>query len=405
MKPGTPGFVGARLREAREARGLTAIALAEILGVTRQSVSQYESGEVTPGPDVMHRILSTLGFPPSFYWRPANETSGVPVFFRSRSAATKLARARATPRLEWLHEVVAYLSEFLELPEVNVPACHMPSDPVAISSEEIEDSAVHVRRFWGLGNGPISNVTWLLEKHGSIIGRCELAAETLDALSRYSAVEGRPYILLGTDKASAVRSRFDASHELGHFILHRNIPAERLNHPVVFRQTEEQAHRFAAAFLLPAEAFATDFYVPTLDALRSLKAKWLVSIGMMIHRAEDLNLISSDQARRLWISHTRRGWNRREPLDDELPVEQPRTLRRAFELLVNEGIQSRAEIATRLPFPADDIEDLACLDPGFLDDMPPAVRLLPTARLRKRTGMPQSHKSGDVVLFPHDQHE
>lgn len=38
MRLGTPGFLGARLKEAREARSMTGSSLAEVLGVTRQAV-------------------------------------------------------------------------------------------------------------------------------------------------------------------------------------------------------------------------------------------------------------------------------------------------------------------------------------------------------------------------------
>ena len=41
---GTPGFVGERLTEARQARGLTGTSLAEILSVRPGSISQYEHG-------------------------------------------------------------------------------------------------------------------------------------------------------------------------------------------------------------------------------------------------------------------------------------------------------------------------------------------------------------------------
>ncbi len=69
MRSGTSGFVGARLREAREARELTAIALADLIGVTRQAVSQYESGIQTPAPYVMRRIMDVLRLPLQFFWR------------------------------------------------------------------------------------------------------------------------------------------------------------------------------------------------------------------------------------------------------------------------------------------------------------------------------------------------
>ena len=48
MSVGTPNFVGERLKEAREARGLTGVALADLVGVKRASISQYELGDASP---------------------------------------------------------------------------------------------------------------------------------------------------------------------------------------------------------------------------------------------------------------------------------------------------------------------------------------------------------------------
>ena len=44
MRTGSPGFVGCRLREAREVRQLTAIGLAELVGSTSSAISSYEKG-------------------------------------------------------------------------------------------------------------------------------------------------------------------------------------------------------------------------------------------------------------------------------------------------------------------------------------------------------------------------
>ena len=41
MSVGTPNFVGERLKEAREARGLTGVAVADLVGVKRDSISLY----------------------------------------------------------------------------------------------------------------------------------------------------------------------------------------------------------------------------------------------------------------------------------------------------------------------------------------------------------------------------
>lgn len=57
MRVGTPGFSGQRLREAREARGLTAISVSELAEVSVQAVYHYESGRMSPSPDVLENSL------------------------------------------------------------------------------------------------------------------------------------------------------------------------------------------------------------------------------------------------------------------------------------------------------------------------------------------------------------
>src|SRR5437879_1030581 len=63
MNVGTPGFNGERLIEARMARGLTAVALSEMVGVSSQSISQYEKGKQSPRPEVLGIIASRLNMP------------------------------------------------------------------------------------------------------------------------------------------------------------------------------------------------------------------------------------------------------------------------------------------------------------------------------------------------------
>jgi hypothetical protein len=186
-------------------------------------------------------------------------------------------------------------------------------------------------------------------------------------------------------------------------ILHRNIDPRRLSNAGEFKSLETQGHRFAAAFLLPSSSFAEDFIVPTLDALRPLKSKWGVSIGMMIKRAEQLQLISEADAKRLWIGMSRRGWRTREPLDDTLPVEPAGLLRESFELLVEEGVQSREQMRRALPFATADIEELAGLPAGFLhgtERNAAVVELRPGIRQWNRAS--SGEREGQVVDFQRD---
>lgn len=366
MRIGTPGFVGARLREAREVRGLTAVALAEIVGVRPQAISQYETGRSSPSPDVLLRIAAAVNLPEHFFLLPEREHEPGTVFYRSMSAATKGARARAERRFGWLRDIVRYLSDFVALPPANFPALGLPDDPLLLSDGEIEEAAREVRDYWGMRDGPIANMLLLLENQGAVIARDNLGAETLDGLSEFVVAEQRPYIIVGTDKGSPVRWRFDAAHELGHLILHAKVPPERLLRAEHFKRIEEQAHRFAAAFLLPLASFGEDLFAVNLDSLRALKPKWKVSISMMIIRARHAGLISEQAERSLWINYSRRGWRRVEPYDESMEYEEPRLLRRSFELVLSEGGQTPEDVLTGLALPATDVETLCGLPDGYL---------------------------------------
>jgi Zn-dependent peptidase ImmA (M78 family) len=370
MKPGTPGFIGIKLKEAREARGISAVSLAELIGVSKQAVSQYENDKQSPRPEVLNEIASQLNLPISYFKFSQKLDIGT-IFYRSMSAATKTARMRAERRYSWLRIIDSYIREFVQFPKLNFPKFDLPSDPKHISNEQIEEIAIETRRFWNIPDGePIDNIVSLLEQNGSIIARDELEANTLDAFSDVfqSNLDSTFYMVLGLDKHIAVRSRFDAAHEYAHRVLHYNIDRSYLNRTMEYKLIEEQAHRFAGAFLLPANAFAVDFYSANLDALLSLKPKWLVSIAMMIKRSEDLKFISFEQARWLWISLSKRGWKIKEPLDDEIKIEQPSLLRKAFELVIDKGIQTRHDILFNIPLNSKDIEKLANLKAGYLNE-------------------------------------
>jgi Zn-dependent peptidase ImmA (M78 family) len=195
-----------------------------------------------------------------------------------------------------------------------------------------------------------------------------------------------------------VRSRFDAAHELGHIILHRHIDKTCITRKADFKLIEQQAHRFAGAFLLPAQSFSNDFFSPTLDTFQALKPRWGASMQFMLHRTQELGLISETQAQRLWANCARRGWRLREPLDDEISVEEPRLLRRSFEMLINEEVQTRAEILSALPYSPRDIEDLAGLPIFFLEEISIPISLKGFSKERS-SGAPDNETRGRVVEF------
>ncbi len=375
MRVGTPGFSGQRLREAREARGLSVISLSEVADVSAQTIYYYESGQRSPSPDVLEKIAGAVNLPLAFFLLPDRPESSAPLFYRSMSTATKGARSRAQRRLGWLRDIVAYLSGFVALPDVNIPMLDLPDDPMLLSDTEIEQAAEDARRFWRMGDGPIANMILLLENQGAVVARDRLGADTLDGLSQFALADERPYMIIGTDKGTPARWRFDAAHELGHMILHAGVQPENLDRLDIHKKIEEQAHHFARAFLLPLASFGDDLFGVSLDAFRALKPKWNVSIATMIFRARDAGLLSEDTERRLRIGMSRHKWRVREPYDDTTPIEESRLLKRSFELILDERAQTPADVTDQLGLPTSDIERLSGLPTGYLSDYSRVVLL------------------------------
>jgi Zn-dependent peptidase ImmA (M78 family)/transcriptional regulator with XRE-family HTH domain len=376
MKVGTPGFVGERLRAARAARGIPAADLAASVGVSRAAVTQYEKGRQSPSPPIARLISEKLDLPLHHFLRPVSLAERGAVFFRSLSSATKAARTRAQQLHDWFREIVDHLRLYVKFPTVNIPDFDaLPRDPHSIRQENIEDAANEMRRSWGVSEGPVGNLVLLLEKNGVIAERYELQSDKLDAFSEWNSADRTPYVVLNSEKASAVRSRFDAAHELAHLILHKSVSRANLQTPRLFAIVEDQANRFGGAFLLPEKSFASDLNFVTLDLLRALKAKWRVSVGVMIKRAAHLRVISAEEERRLWIAYSRRGWRKREPMDDQLEEERPRYVRRCIELLVEKEIIAREDLPFHLALPAADIERLVGLPSGFFQPVGPAIQL------------------------------
>ena len=369
MKVGIPGFVGVRLTQAREAMGLSVTSLAALLGVSKQAVSQYERGIDTPGPEVFARMRETLRHEAHFFLKPAMSTLKKNVcFYRSMASTTKTARRKAEVWQLWVRELVCYLSEFVILPKADFPRFDVPTDPSRLTIEKIEQYACDLRQYWGLGEEPIANLVATAEKHGALIIRHTLDAETLDALSEWLEPEGIPLVVLNLDKGVAVRSRLDLAHEIGHMVLHSRVNEEQLRKADTFRLIEDQAFLFGAALLLPEHAFLEDLYSLSLDGMCAFKPKWKVSIAMMIERLKNLGILNEERYRRLRINYSTRQWNRSEPYDDEdrIQQEQPTFLAKAVKMLVQENIQSTEEIVSNTGFTREWIQQLLDLPNSML---------------------------------------
>ena len=365
MVVGETGFVSERLTEVREARGLNQSELAELVGVKRASISHYEAGKRSPGTETLGKLANALGVPGAYFFKRIKVESGGILFYRSLASATKTDRKRAERRYGWLKELTSYLRGFVRFPRGNLPELGIPLRLTDLDREDIASYATRTRDFWGLSRGPISDVMLLLENNGVIVSKAVFESKRMDGYSGFDAASATPYVIIAYDKGSAARSRFDLAHELGHLVLHRGLGPNVVGNPANIKVLEAQANTFAGEFLMPADSFARDVGVISLDALMGLKRRWGVSIGAMLYRLGELGWISDEQSTKFWQNYSRRGWRRGEPLDDEIEAEYPRLLRRGLEVLVEKRVREPFEVATELCLSPDDISELASLNAGY----------------------------------------
>ncbi|MFN2375294.1 MAG: helix-turn-helix domain-containing protein [Candidatus Binatia bacterium] len=367
MRLGTPGFIGGRLREVREARGMTQTTLAEILGVKRQAVSQYESGSTTPAPQLVARASDVLNVPPEFFRRPPHRDEKHGLFFRSMASATKTSRTIARQKRRWLRDIAVFVDSHVEVPKADFPSFRI--DPRTASMSDFEEAAEETRKWFKLSDGPAPNLVALLERHGAIVAHFPLDNPAQSAFSHWDEEFDRPFVVLGSDNTSAVRSRFNAAHELAHMVVHREMDTDAIVDPVLNKLVEQQAHRFASAFLMPRESFVRDIYSLTLEGFLELKPTWAVAVVAMLYRCSDLSILPPRDLERLWVAAGRRGWRKREPLDDRIPHEQPRFLKAAIELILSSGACSKRELTHSVALNPSDIEGMLGLLQGQLAEI------------------------------------
>ena len=108
--------------------------------------------------------------------------------------------------------------------ETNLPKINYPEANFELDENLIEKYAKELRACWGLGNGPVVNLTNVAQKNGIMISQMPLGVSKIDAFSVW--YDGIPYIFLSADKLSNARIRFDIAHELGHLIMHSDIYSE-----------------------------------------------------------------------------------------------------------------------------------------------------------------------------------
>jgi Zn-dependent peptidase ImmA (M78 family)/DNA-binding XRE family transcriptional regulator len=343
------GFNADMLRLARDAREFTQADLAKHAGVTQALVSKIENGLITqPSDEVIEKLAAAVKFPAAFF-NQGERVVGFPHFhFRKRAKlGTKiLAHIGAVINIRRQH-ISKLLRSYEVAPQKPIPQIDL--DESGLTPERVAEK---MREYWMIARGPVPNLVELIEAAGGIVILCRFGTNLLDGIS--FRAEGLPPLFFMNRDVPGDRFRFSLAHELGHMILHAS--------PGDDQKMEEEAHRFAAAFLMPAAEIKPYLAAPKLSTLARVKAYWKVSIKALIKRAHDLKLITDNQYRWLNVQYSK-AFKTGEPVPIER--EQPSRLRAMVKYHLTELGYSIADLARLLCVNADDLERAYVPKPGL----------------------------------------
>lgn len=330
-------FSPTRLSVARKRRRLTISRLAELSGISRQSITSYANGK-EPTAANLRALAAAMSVPVGFLTDvDIEEIPDDSASFRARTKLTVSQRDGALSAGAVALLLSGWIDSRFHLPNPDVPT---------LPKLRPEEAADVVRARWGLGSRPIDNIVHLLEAHGVCV--FSLAEDFLDVDAFSVYWHSLPYVWLNTRK-SGERGRFDAAHELGHLVLHSE--DRRPSGP----QEEEEANLFAAAFLMPrSSVVAARLGHANAQRILASKGYWKVSAMALTHRLHELRLTTDWEYRQACVQLSRLGYRSSEPKG--IPRESSQVLSKVLQA-VREDFGSTAKLARDLNINADELNE------------------------------------------------
>lgn len=340
------------IRLARELRGHSQSCLAHTLKVTQGRISKVESGQISASRDFMEALAGELLLPVEFFYQRDPVFGATLSYNRKRMSMTKsvLERVRAELNFRRLH--LKRLANSVDMESPN-PRYNIPTLDVD-EWEGPEQIAAMVRAHWGVPPGPVKDVTAYIERGDGIIVEVDFP-EKIDAEVQLLDVVG-PIFFVST-RAPGDRLRWNLCHELGHAVMHSKVNPD----------VENQANRFAAAFLMPEDEIRDDLdsRVLTVERLAVLKQKWKVAMSALTERAFSLGIIGARQRKYLYMKMA--PYRKIEPV--EVERERPTKLKEMLRVHLEDLDYTESQLANLLCLTQDEYRRLY-VSPKFIGTAP-----------------------------------
>ncbi|QBE49595.1 XRE family transcriptional regulator [Leucobacter triazinivorans] len=307
--------VGGAVRRLRAALGLSQSELADRAGIAAGTMSMIENDRISATAEAIEALSTVLDCSPDYLRRDNGDLL----------AGRPWLRAYADAPSRTVESVVADSSTAIDAAQ-RLDLRFVPDVLPIFSGDpnndaDIEEFTAQVRVAAGLGEDDVvKNMVRTAERLGCVV--LPMESELGRHLGMSNRVDGTAVIRVARSNDGSThyvpgdRQRFTVAHELGHLVMH--FEQRPPDSAVEAARIEKQAHRFAAAFLAPADPLIDDLNRiggrVTLSALAQLKEAWGVAIKALVVRFQHLGVIEQDHARSLYKQISARRWNKSEPV-------------------------------------------------------------------------------------------
>jgi Zn-dependent peptidase ImmA (M78 family)/transcriptional regulator with XRE-family HTH domain len=352
---------GSMVTLARDYREMNQADLALALSCSQSSIAKIEAGikkDIDEG--LLNDFSNALSFPKEFFQQD-DELLGFgssSFFYRKKAtlAATDRRRVHSVVNLQRI--AIKKLLPHIELE----PHRSLPRWDIANYGDSAASAARALRSMWNLPDGPIKNLTTLVESAGVLVIPCDFGDAAVDATSLRLA--DMPPLVFMNRLVPGDRWRHTLAHELAHLILHAE-PHEEM---------ESEADTFAGEFLTPISEIRPQLSTLQRVQIRDLiplKRYWKVSIQALIFRAFEAEVISETQKRSLFVRMSQLDIRKVEP--ERIELETPSNLKKMIGALSEALHFSKEEIASAVNW---NINDLSRLLPVSDSQVRPLLRVV-----------------------------
>jgi len=278
--------IASNLIRYRKEMRLSQEKLATIVGLTRQSINNYEKAKTLPDSKILSALAKALEVTLDDLLR--TEESGLPNFrFRASASFHK--------KPQFATQIFRELKTYNSLEQaVGLPTYAPESTPCyqLIGNEKrISAIANQFRHRLGLGDASIFNLFKATEEIGLKVLRYPIPIKEFFGLSACSFNQGA-FVLVNNHQITIEQQLFTLANEIGHLIFHRDEYQDSLVQKVTKdkNQAREDVANYFAGHLLVPDAQLERMYQLTTSIIK-LKQHFRVSYQVILSRLAQIGFI------------------------------------------------------------------------------------------------------------------